>query len=195
MTGATEATLVGEAELSGSFNMIATMFRFMGREHREALPHGSSLYTFPGKGGDPGFVRVLDEHTIDLRCAFALQQQRHDENPVRRPPVKHFLRGGRTDQRMQDCFEAQTSVGVGEDPFAQSRTIERSIGTGERGSERAQHRRVSGRAWRSQRMGEPVGIGDVDAAQRERVGDGRLAAPNPTGQSDDERHGVTDRAL
>jgi hypothetical protein len=49
--GGTEPTLVGEAELSGSYNVFGTMLRFMGRERREALASGASLYTFPGDEG------------------------------------------------------------------------------------------------------------------------------------------------
>jgi len=48
---------------------------------------------------------------------------------------------------------------------------------------------VPGRPRRGQRMGEPIGIGDVDASLRKRVGDDRLSAADPAGQSDDKAHG------
>lgn len=45
--GTEDPVLVGEAELSGTYNLFGTFLRFMGREHREVLPGGASLYDFP----------------------------------------------------------------------------------------------------------------------------------------------------
>ena len=43
--------------------------------------------------------------------------------------------------------------------------------------------------WRRQRVGEAIGVRDVDAQPREGVGDRRLAAADAAGEADRELHG------
>ena len=44
--------MVGEVELSGGYNLFGGLLRFMGRERRDALGNGASLYRFPQDEGD-----------------------------------------------------------------------------------------------------------------------------------------------
>ena len=44
--------MVGEVELSGGYNIFRGFLRFMGRERRDALGNGASLYRFPQDEGE-----------------------------------------------------------------------------------------------------------------------------------------------
>jgi hypothetical protein len=89
---------------------------------------------------------------------------------------------------VQDRFEPRWRVAVRENELAQARAVERPVGTAIRGAEGRQHRRVPGFARRGERVRKTVGIGDIDAALRERIGHDRLAAADPAGESDDKGH-------
>ena len=73
---------------------------------------------------------------------------------------------------------------------AQARAVERSVGRAVLGSERREHRGVARLPGRGQRMGEAVGVGDVDAERGERVRHRGLAAADAAGEADDERIGA-----
>ena len=87
VAGDDDPVLVGEIELSGSYNLFATFLRFMGRERREALARGGSLYTFPDDEG--GFVLGVEKNRFVVSRAEAavrsLVDGSHAPAPMRVP--------------------------------------------------------------------------------------------------------------
>ncbi len=90
---------------------------------------------------------------------------------------------------MQDRLEPGSRRRVAEHEAAQTRAVERAVGASKRRAERRQHGRVPRLSGGGQRVGEAIGVGDIDAERGEGVGDGRLAAADASGEPDDEGHG------
>ena len=81
--------LVGEVELSGGFNLFGGFLRFMGRERRDALENGASLYLFPEEKG--GFhLGVAGNRFVASRTRDAvvpLVDGSHAPAPLKPPPA------------------------------------------------------------------------------------------------------------
>jgi hypothetical protein len=89
---------------------------------------------------------------------------------------------------VQYRFEPGACIAIAKYLFAQSRPIERSIGTQQRIAKRIEHSGVARLTRSRQRVGDGVGVRDLDAKSGEAIGHHRFAAADSAGETDHERH-------
>jgi hypothetical protein len=118
-----------------------------------------------------------------------LEQQRYDDDALGARPLPGQADDLGADQRVQQPFEARSRPVVREDETTQGSAVDLAVGSQDARAECVTDRDEPRLSDCGQAVRENVGVDDLHAQRCECAGNGRLSAADPTGQTDDVRHG------